>query len=65
VSRPAGRSDAGHRLYGTEAVEQLYRISLLRQLGLSLDQVGAALETADTDVQSLIADHLVTIGSHP
>lgn len=58
---PADRSEAGHRLYGTEAVEQLYRISLLRQLGFSLDQVGAALETADTDVQSLIVDHLATI----
>jgi len=58
---PTARSSAGHRLYGTEAVEQLYRISMLRQLGLSLEQVCAIVETADTDVRSLIADHLAAI----
>ena len=58
---PTSRSAAGHRLYGTAAVEQLYRISLLRQLGLSLDQVRATLETADTDVRVLIGDHLAAI----
>ena len=55
------RSEAGHRLYGTEAVEELYRISLLRQLGLTLGQVRAALQTADTEVRSLMVDHLATI----
>lgn len=58
---PAGRTEAGHRLYGIDAVEQLYRISLLRQLGLSLDQVRLALETGERDVRSLIVDHLATI----
>ena len=52
------RSEAGHRLYGTGAVEQLYRISMLRQLGLPLGQVRATLSTDETDVRSLIADHL-------
>ena len=47
---PAGRSSAGHRLYGADAVEQLYRISLLRQLGLPLEQIRATLDTAATDV---------------
>ncbi len=58
---PAGRTAAGHRLYGSDAVEQLYRISLLRQLGLPLDQVRMALETGDHDVPSLIVDHLATV----
>ncbi len=58
---PADRTKAGHRLYGTDAVEQLYRISLLRQLGLSLDQVRMTLDTGDRDVRSLIVDHLATI----
>lgn len=40
---PTARSDAGHRLYGPEAVDRLYRVSLLRRLGLSLDQIGEAL----------------------
>jgi len=58
---PTDRSTAGHRLYGTEAVKQLYRISLLRQLGLPLEQVRETLETGDTDVRSLIAEHLLAI----
>ncbi len=62
--KPAGRSTAGHRLFGNEAVEQLYRISLLRQLGLPLEQVRSTLAATDdgkTDVRSLIADHLEAI----
>lgn len=58
---PAGRTEAGHRLYGAEAVEQLYRISLLRRLGLPLEQVRTALEATDTDVRSLMVDHLAAI----
>jgi len=58
---PAGRTEAGHRLYGAEAVEQLYRISLLRRLGLPLEQVRAALDATDTDLRSLIVDHLAAI----
>jgi len=55
---PAARSAAGHRLYGSAAVEQLYRISMLRQLGLPLEQIRITLETSETDVRSLIGDHL-------
>ncbi len=40
---PTARSDAGHRLYGPEAVDRLYRVTLLRRLGLSLDQISTAL----------------------
>jgi len=55
------RTQAGHRLYGGEAVEQLYRISLLRQLGLPLEQIRATLDTAGNDVGSLIGDHLAAL----
>ena len=41
---PTARSGAGHRLYGTEAVEQLYRITTLRQLGLRVDLAIAETE---------------------
>ncbi len=58
---PTARSEAGHRLYGTAAVEQLYRISLLRELGLPLERVGAALGSDGTDTRSLLADHLAAI----
>jgi MerR family transcriptional regulator, thiopeptide resistance regulator len=40
----SGRTPAGHRLYGDEDVERLYRICLLRRLGLPLDQIGKALD---------------------
>ena len=55
---PTARTDTGHRLYGPEAVERLDRISLLRQLGLSLDGVRTTLEGHDAEVRTLMADHL-------
>src|SRR3979409_1023673 len=38
------RSDAGHRLYADTDVERLYRICLLRRLGLPLGEIGRALD---------------------
>jgi MerR family transcriptional regulator, thiopeptide resistance regulator len=40
----SGRSDAGHRLYADTDVERLYRICLLRRLGLPLGEIGRALD---------------------
>jgi MerR family transcriptional regulator, thiopeptide resistance regulator len=40
----SGRSDAGHRLYADTDVERLYRICLLRRLGLPLSEIGRALD---------------------
>ena len=42
--RPAERSAAGHRRYSHADVRRLYRIVALRGLGLSLEDVAAALE---------------------
>lgn len=66
---PTAHSGAGHRLYGPEAVGQLHRISLLRQFGLSLDQMRATLDdegegtagACDSGVDSLISDHLTEL----
>lgn len=58
---PTARTAAGHRLYGSGAVEQLYRISTLRQLGLPLEQIRATLGQSGVDVRSVISDHLATI----
>ena len=55
---PTARTGAGHRLYGPAALEQLYRIAFLRQLGLSLDGVRAAMASEPGDVRSAMADHL-------
>jgi DNA-binding transcriptional MerR regulator len=41
---PSERTDAGHRLHGPSEVERLYRICLLRQLGLPLDGVRTSLD---------------------
>lgn len=55
---PTSRSAAGQRLYGPQSVEQLYRISALQRLGLSLTQVQLALAENQTDALTLIGDHL-------
>lgn len=41
--QPASRSGAGYRLYAREDIERLHRIQALRQLGLSLTDIGTAL----------------------
>ncbi|HEV8163281.1 MAG TPA: MerR family transcriptional regulator, partial [Actinomycetota bacterium] len=38
------RSAAGHRRYGEADVARLYRICLLRRLGLSLEDIARALD---------------------
>jgi DNA-binding transcriptional MerR regulator len=60
---PIARTDAGHRLYGPAAVERLYRISLLRQLGLPLDGIRASLASAGPDLRTLMTDHLTAVES--
>jgi len=52
------RTAAGHRVYGDRHVERLYRILLLRRLGLSLDDVAQALGDRDWDVRAAMAKHL-------
>ncbi len=58
---PIARTGAGHRLYGTDAVERLYRISLLRQLGVPLDGIRASVASPGTDLRTLIRDHLAAV----
>lgn len=66
---PESRTESGHRLYGPAAVEQLYKIALLRQLGVPLDAVHASLEADQTgtdaatrtELRSLMVDHLANV----
>lgn len=54
---PDERSYSGRRLYSEANVRRLYRIVALRQLGLSLEQVAAALEESP-DLLGVVRDHL-------
>jgi len=58
---PSARTDAGHRLYGAEEVERLYRICLLKQLGIPLDGVRASLDSDGADLNQVIGEHLAEL----
>jgi len=52
------RDASGHRRYGADDVERLYRIALLRQLGLPLGQIAHALDDPAWNLPSAMATHL-------
>jgi DNA-binding transcriptional MerR regulator len=52
------RSDAGHRLYADTDVERLYRICLLRRLGLPLSEIGRALDDPVWSLRAAMATQL-------
>jgi DNA-binding transcriptional MerR regulator/uncharacterized glyoxalase superfamily protein PhnB len=52
------RTDAGHRLYADADVERLYRICLLRRLGLPLGEIGRALDDPAWSLHAAMATHL-------
>ena len=58
---PAERTGAGHRLYKPTEVDRLYRILLLRRLGLSLENIGKVLDDPDWDIRSAFTAHLESI----
>jgi DNA-binding transcriptional MerR regulator len=60
---PSERSTAGHRLYGPDAVDRLYRVNRLRRLGLSLDQIGHVLDDPDGDLTSELRRHASVLDS--
>ena len=52
------RSDAGHRRYGAADVDRLYRICLLRDLGLGLPEIGRALDDPTWQLSAALGAHL-------
>ncbi|MCU1428210.1 MAG: hypothetical protein JWL83_2210 [Actinomycetia bacterium] len=54
----SARSDAGHRLYADADVERLYRICLLRRLGLPLGEIGRALDDPEWSLRAAMSVHL-------
>jgi DNA-binding transcriptional MerR regulator len=59
--QPTDRSPSGYRLYGSDDVQRLYRILALRQLGLSLKDIDAALAGDWADLRQAIARHLTEV----
>jgi DNA-binding transcriptional MerR regulator len=55
---PGERSPIGHRLYTPEDVVKLYRVLALRELGLPLGEIPAAL---DGELTTVIRDHLADV----
>jgi MerR family transcriptional regulator, thiopeptide resistance regulator len=54
------RTEGGHRLYDEADVEQLYRIRVLRRLGLSLDDIGRSAERP-RELPALLRRHLARV----
>lgn len=54
---PSQRSQAGYRLYGKEQVARMQQILFYRELGLSLQQLHAALDAPDFDERQTLLRH--------
>ena len=55
---PSLRSGGGHRVYTDSDVERLYRVCMLRRLGLPLAQITDALDAEPGTVSAILAAHL-------
>ena len=58
---PSHRTESGHRLYGREEVVRLQQILSLRQMGLSLADVGVMLARRRNDAQRIIEQHIAQL----
>ena len=56
--RPSERSLSGHRVYGNDDLQRLYRISLLRQLGLPLSDIARELTEPSDELSDTITRHV-------
>ena len=54
----SNRTRAGHRVYSADDVARLYRICLLRRLGLPLAEIASALDDQEWNLQTSLTDHL-------
>ncbi len=59
--RASKRTEAGHRIYTNADVTRLYRIKMLRSLGLPLSEVGQALDNPAWDLKSTMASQLAEL----
>jgi DNA-binding transcriptional MerR regulator/uncharacterized glyoxalase superfamily protein PhnB len=55
---PAERLASGHRVYASDDLRRLYRISLLRQLGLPLSDIARELDDSTRDLSDTLDRHV-------
>lgn len=58
---PSGRTSGDVRLYGTDDVGRLLAIQHLKSLGLSLTDIGSALDDPSFDAGSALDDHIALV----
>jgi MerR family transcriptional regulator, thiopeptide resistance regulator len=56
--RPSERLVSGHRVYANEDLRRLYRISLLRQLGLPLSDIARELGDSSGNLSGTVGRHI-------
>jgi MerR family transcriptional regulator, thiopeptide resistance regulator len=56
--RPSERLVSGHRVYANEDLQRLYRISLLRQLGLPLSDIAQELDDSSSELTNTVTRHI-------
>jgi len=55
------RTGAGHRRYTPADVRRLYRVAVLRDLGLPLNRIGPLLEADAGDLRHAVREHLAAV----
>ena len=58
---PEGRSSSGYRLYSRTNLHRLLQIQHLKGIGLSLEEVGAALAAEDMNASGVLEGHIVDV----
>ena len=58
---PAERAGNGYRRYGAADVGRLYRILALRRLGLSLEEIAAALDREGPELEAAVRAHVARV----
>ncbi len=59
--KPSGHTESGHRLYTARDIVRLQQVISLRQLGFSLEEIGACLGRADFAPLKVIRLHLARL----
>jgi bifunctional DNase/RNase/DNA-binding transcriptional MerR regulator len=56
-----GRTESGHRVYSRVDVERLYRVLVLRGVGLALDKIGLALDDDSVSLIDTVRRHVAAV----